>query len=82
MSRQFSSLSGSVPPDSRNIANIVVARDLNRASQQVQIQALEVLIAMGETTVDLRLTVDSRKTQLYKNCGTRCTQAFPLHVTQ
>jgi hypothetical protein len=82
MSSQFSSLSGSAPPDSRNIANIVIARDLNRASQQVQIQALEVLIVMSETTADLRLAVDSRKTQLYKNCGACCTQAFPLHITQ
>jgi hypothetical protein len=31
------------PLDSRRIANVVIAKDLDRASSQVQIQALEVV---------------------------------------
>ena len=81
---QFSSISRSPtnafsPLDSQRIANVVIARNLNQASSQVQIQALEVWPLSLYVVLSWRSSAHTRKTELHKNCSTRRTKAFSVH---
>ena len=74
------------PLDSRRIANVVIAKNLNESSQQVQVQALEVGCSQSgshpESNVIDCCSVDSREKKLYEDRRSRCTTAFPLDCTQ
>lgn len=71
------------PLDSRRIANIVIAKNLNQASSQVQVQALEVIapshIAMLKADVFLAY---ARETQFHENSRTRCPKTISFHRSQ
>jgi hypothetical protein len=66
--------------DSQHIANIVVAKNLNEANPQVQIQALEVReIKMVLRVFTNKVAAHAWHAQFLTDCRTRRSKTIPLH---
>jgi hypothetical protein len=71
------------PLDSRHIANIVVAKNLNQANPQVQIQALEVSGIRTVLSVSSNyVTAHARQAQFFTDCRSRRSKTISLHCIE
>ena len=76
------------PLDSRRIANVVIAKNLNETHQQVQIQALEVFQSLdssftswnGSLDVDI-LVAHSRQAHIFTNSSSCRTKAIFVYYS-